>query len=324
MVKAMMRQEDRPRLTRILEALGIGRSAWYRKPTSEEDRKPPGPAPKPIPPEVEGWVVDMATTNPWYGYRRIAVMCRRDGKPVNNRMCYRVMKLHGLLQKPRPRAAELHQTAKLYELLPTKPNALWQMDVTYIHIPGYGWWYAVTVIDYYSRYLLALHLTPSYCAAEVIAGLRKARAEAERIHGPLRERPFLVTDNGSSFLAKRFCAFIADGWSHVRIQYRTPQQLGLLERFHRTLKNEEVYWRIYDRPAHARERLAEFHIRYNTKRPHWALVPESGGDPVTPEEVYRDGVAVGIPKWQGWARDAKRKLDDLMAADAESHGRKAS
>ncbi len=117
----------------------------------------------------------MATANPWYGYRRIAVMCRRDGKRVNNRMCYRVMKLHGLLQKPRPRAAELHQAAKLYELLPSRPNALWQMDVTYIHIPTSGWWYAVTVIDYYSRYLLALHLTPSYCATEVIMALKLAR-----------------------------------------------------------------------------------------------------------------------------------------------------
>ena len=49
-----------------------------------------------------------------------------------------------------------------------------------------------------------------------------------------------------------------------------------------------------------------------------------GGDPVTPEEVYCGGVAVGIPKRQGWARDAKRKLEDLMAADAETNGRKAS
>ena len=31
----------------------------------------------------------------------------------------------------------------LFELLPQQPNELWQMDVTYIHIPGYGWWYAV-------------------------------------------------------------------------------------------------------------------------------------------------------------------------------------
>ena len=48
------------------------------------------------------------------------------------------------------------------------PNQLWQMDVTYIHIPGYGWQYAVTVIDYYSRYLLACYLTSSYCATEVL------------------------------------------------------------------------------------------------------------------------------------------------------------
>jgi len=31
------------------------------------------------------------------------------------------------------------------------------------------------------------------------------------------------------FLAKRFCAFIVDGWSHVRIRYRTPKQLRLLQ-----------------------------------------------------------------------------------------------
>jgi hypothetical protein len=29
--------------------------------------------------------------------------------------------------------------AKLFELLPQKANDLGQMDVTYIHIPGYGW-----------------------------------------------------------------------------------------------------------------------------------------------------------------------------------------
>ncbi|MEX0655302.1 MAG: hypothetical protein WD534_04250 [Phycisphaeraceae bacterium] len=40
--------------------------------------------------------------------------------------------------------------------------------------------------------------------------------------------------------------------SHVRTAYRTPTQLGLLERFHRTLKQEEVYWRLYESPADAR------------------------------------------------------------------------
>ncbi len=56
------------------------------------------------------------------------------------------MKRHGLLQKRKARAAEVYQTAKLFELLPSGPNGLWQMAVTHIHIPGCGRWYAVTVI----------------------------------------------------------------------------------------------------------------------------------------------------------------------------------
>jgi hypothetical protein len=128
----------------------------------------------------------MATENPWYGYKRIAVMCRRAGQAVRNRQAYRAMKDHGLLHKRRPRTPELYQAAKLYELLPRQPNDLWQM-------------YVITVIDYYSRYLLAAHFTSSYCAAEAIAALVLARAEAQRVHGPLEKRPFLVTDNGSSY-----------------------------------------------------------------------------------------------------------------------------
>jgi len=296
--------------------LGIARSSWYRLPVPQEQRGRPGPKPKPIPPEVEKAVYEMAKANPWYGYKRIAVMCRRAGRRVKNRQAYRVMKKHHLLQKRRCRKAELHQASKLYELLPLGPNELWQMDVTYVHIPGYGWWYAVTVIDYYSRYLLACHLTWSYSASHVIEALEQARGEAERIHGPLKKPAFLVTDNGSSFVSRAFHEYVRGDYSHVRIQYRTPTQLGLLERMHRTLKEEEIYWRIYDDPAHARQCLAEFRDRYNNRRPHWALIPEEGGDPITPEDVYVHGQVVQIPKWQGWAKEAKKRLEELMEADA--------
>lgn len=301
------------RLTRVLGNLGIATSSWYRRSVPQEQRKRPGPPPREIVPEVERWVLEMARANPWYGYKRIAVMCRRAGQPVKDRDAYRVMKKHGLLQRRRRRRkVELYQATKLYELLPKRPNELWQMDVTYVHIPGYGWWYAVTVIDYYSRYLLAARLTWSYCATEVIAALQDARAEAERLCGPLTKPPFLVTDNGSSFMAKRFSAHVRDLYAHVRIRYRTPAQLGLLERFHQTFKDEEIYWRLYDGPAHCRECIAAFRDRYNRLRPHWALVPEEGGDPVTPHDVYVSGMAIQIPKWQGWARGAKARLERLM------------
>ena len=312
----MTAEAENVRLTGVLGALEIATSSWYRQPIPEDERRRPGPAATPIPQEIVAAVVKMATENPWYGYKRIAIMCRREGVPVTDRQAYRVMKLHGLLQRRRPYKAELHQASKLYELLPQGPNELWQMDVTYIHIPGFGWWYAVTVIDYYSRYLLACHLTTSYSAGEAIRALKVAREEAERVCGPLKKRPFLVTDNGSSFIARRFRHFTKDLYAHVRIQYRTPTQLGLLERFHRTLKYEEVYWRLYDSPVHCRDCLEEFRQRYNHRRPHWALVPEEGGDPLVPEEVYREARSITIPRWQGWAKGAKKKLEKMLSEAA--------
>jgi transposase InsO family protein len=297
----------------VLRLVGAAPSSWHR-PAREGDKRRPGPQRRTVPEEFVRAVVTMATENPWYGYQRIAVMCRREGVAVTDRQAHRVMKDHGLLQKPKTRRAEVHQAAKLFELLPQGPNDLWQMDVTYLHIPGYGWRYAVTVIDYYSRYLLACYLTTSYSAVEAVHGLKLAREEAGRIHGPLTRRPFLVTDNGSSFLARRFGAYVHERFSHVRIQYRTPQQLGLLERFHGTLKREEAYWRLYENPSHARECLAEFRVRYNERRPHWALTPEEGGDVLVPHEVYADGRRIQIPRWQQWARAAQAKLEEMMTA----------
>ena len=101
------------------------------------------------------------------------------------------------------------------------------------------------------RYLLACHLAFSYSDSQVIYALRLAREEAERVGGPVTKRPFIVTGNGPFFTARKFVEFIREPYSYVRTQYRTPQQLGLLERFHKTLKIEEVYWRLYENPQHA-------------------------------------------------------------------------
>lgn len=80
----------------------------------------------------------MAKDNPWYGYKRIAAMCRRQDKllKLSDRPAFRVMRRHDLLQPKRtPRKAGLYQSSKLYELLPNGANELWQMDVTRF-LPG--------------------------------------------------------------------------------------------------------------------------------------------------------------------------------------------
>ena len=182
------------RTREVLRHLGIARSSWYAPPPKPE-RARPGPKPKSVPKALAEAIQAAAQQYPWWGYKRIAVVLRRQGIQVSNKQVWRVFKAEGLFQpKRKPRAAELYQAQKLYELLPRGPNELWQADVTYLHIPGYGWWYAVTVIDYYSRYLLALHLTASFSAVEVGFAVEQARAEAERLRGPLGKAPFLVTE----------------------------------------------------------------------------------------------------------------------------------
>jgi putative transposase len=146
---------------------------------------------------------------------------------------------------------------------------------------------------------------------EVGQALDEARAKVESIHGPLARQPFLVTDNGSSFIARRFAAYVREDFTHVRTQYRTPTQLALLQHFHQTLKRAEVDWRLYNDPQHARECLAELERRYNYDRPHWALVPEAGGDPLVPAEVYGEGRMTQLPKWRAWAREVKHRLDEM-------------
>lgn len=308
------------RLTHVLDALG-SRAAWYRcgAPSAAEGnaapRSPRGPSPRLADDHERHVVQTVAKACPWYGYKKIALICERLDEPIPRRKVYRVMREEGLLHRLRRRIDERarQEVQRLSELLPKRPNELWQTDVTYIPIPGYGWWYAVTVIDYYSRYLLALRLTYSYAAAEAAAALREAVAEATRIHGPLIRPVFLVTDNGSSFVARRFQDALGavqlggtgvSAFSQVRIGYRMPTQLGLLERFHKTLKREEVYWNLYADPRDARQKLEIFHERYNVARPHWALVAtEAASAPapvLTPHEVYVNGHRVNPPKWSRW------------------------
>jgi putative transposase len=313
---------DRPaRLTKVLDTIG-GQATWYRREAASRrpapTEKPParrGPAPSEIDPWEQHVVETVAKACPWYGYKKIALICQRLDEPIPRRKVYRIMKEAGLLHQRKRRIEERsrQELARLYQLLPKRPNELWQTDVTYIPIAGYGFWYAVTVIDYYSRYLLAMHFTHSYSAIEAGKALRQAVEEAERCRGPLTQPVFLVTDNGPSFIAQRFRDELArlritatgvSAFSQVRIGYRMPTQLGLLERFHGTLKAEEVYWNLYDDPRDARQKLAIFRERYNEARPHWALV---AADPTTaparvlmPHEVYVKDCKVNPPPWSRW------------------------
>jgi hypothetical protein len=93
------------RLNRVLAALGIARSVWYAKRLHAPKR--PGRKPKAIPELLAGEITALAERYPWWGYKRIAVVARRNRLAVSNKQGYRVFKAAGLLQKKRVREAAL-------------------------------------------------------------------------------------------------------------------------------------------------------------------------------------------------------------------------
>lgn len=283
----------RLRAREVLRWVGIPTATFYRHQTVDRARKGRrrGPDPAPVDDLLRQRIVETARKHHVLGYKKVHWILRREGVVVGRRVVYRVMREEGLLKMRKPRrVAREAARLRLRELQPTKPNQLWQMDVTYIHVPRYGFWYQIDVMDYFSRYLLAQRFTWSYSAAEGLRAIRQAVAEAERLHGTLREPVFLLTDNGSTFIAKRFGKGLkellteegADQLQHVRIGYRMPEHLGLLERFHGSLKAEAVWPNWFSDPVEARRVLLNYGEYYNYERPHWAHGLK------TPAEAYLD------------------------------------
>jgi len=94
------------------------------------------------------------------------------------------------------------------------------------------------------------------------------------LSGPLPERITLVSDNGPQFVSRRFRQWLsAEGnpFVHVRGRSHHPQTTGMVERYHQSLKYEEIWLNEYSDPLEARRRIGLYRLHYAYRRPHQAL-----------------------------------------------------
>jgi putative transposase len=280
-------EQSRLPVKRTLDKLGIPRATFYRwcdlyergGPEALDDRKPvPKRVWNRIPDAVREKIIALALDRPELSPRELAVTFT-DTKNyyVSEASVYRLLKAHDLITSP---AFIVIKAADAFKDKTSAPNQLWQTDFTYLKVIGWGWFYLSTVLDDYSRYIIAWKLCATMKAADVTDTLNLALKASGIETANLIQRPRLLSDNGSSYIANDLAQWLDKrNIVHIRGAPNHPQTQGKIERWHQTLKNR-ILLENYYLPGDLEAQVGAFIGHYNHHRYHESLKN------LTPAEVY--------------------------------------
>lgn len=158
----------------ILKRLGLTRARYreWRKRAERarlQDFDSVGVAYSAILPEEKDAVLSYALTHPKDGYRRLAwQMVDEDVAYMSPSSVYRILVDADLLYRWKRSYRSGEAPPK-----PTKPNERWHTDIMYLRLAD-CWYFLVTVLDAYSRYVVHWELLNSMTAADVRLVIQQA------------------------------------------------------------------------------------------------------------------------------------------------------
>jgi len=273
---------------RTLAELDVPRSTFYRWYRAYVERGPEAlaePDPKRrcfwnrIPQAERDQVVEVALARPELTPRELAWhITDAHGSFISESSVYRILKDFDLVTSP----SYVVLSAKDRFDQPTRRvHELWQTDFTYFKVVAWGWYYLLTVLDDYSRYIVAWKLVTGMSSGDVKEVLDEAIAATGVAGVEVRHRPRLLSDNGPCFISRELGTYLeTHAIAHTRSKPYHPMTQGKIERYHRTLKNVlllQNHWL----PGALEQEIARFVKYYNHERVHESLRN------LTPADVYR-------------------------------------
>lgn len=281
---------------RTLEELDVPRSSFYRWYKRYQEEGYDGLANRPpnsrrfwnkIPDCEKQRVIDVALAKPELTPRELAwEITDSRGAFISESSVYRILRDYDLVSSP---AYIVLSASDEFKHKTSRVNQLWQTDFTYFKIIGWGWYYLSTVLDDYSRYIIAWLLTKTMAADDVKKTLQLAINKTGVSGVEVRHRPRLLSDNGPCYLAGELGDYLDQhGIEHTRGRPYHPMTQGKIERYHRTMKNV-INLEHYYLPWQLEYKISEFVQYYNHQRVHESL------DNLTPADVYH-GRAAQIAK----------------------------
>ena len=229
-------------------------------------------------PEEESKILAQARASPELSARQLACMIvDAEGLYVSESTVFRILKREGLIK---PAEVVGFKAGKEYHRKTKRPNELWATDCAHLKVVDWGWYYLVTVIDDFSRFILAWDLKSDMAAGSLIDVVQQAVDSTGMTDVPVENRTVLLSDNGPGYLSRQFSQYLRlVGIRHIVASPYHPQTNGKIERYHRTIKGE-INLVHYGMPVELKEAIKEFVEYYNYRRYHEGL-----GD-VTPYAVY--------------------------------------
>ena len=267
--------------------LDINRSTfykWYRRyqeggcEAPANRFRPPKQFWNEIPPWERQRVVEIALEHPEKSPRELAwYITDNQGYYISESTVYRILKAHDLVTSP------VYTVVSALNKFPQPtraPNELWQTDFTWFKVAHWGWYYLCTILDDYSRYILACQLCIGMSAEEVKQTIETA-IQFTGIRNPkVMSRPRLLSDNGPCYLSKALREYLEEeGILHTRCKPYHPMTQGKIERYHRSMKNILLLENYYS-PDELENQIGLFVDYYNNHRYHEAL------NNLTPADVY--------------------------------------
>jgi transposase len=149
------RQNGR-RAGEVLATLGMKRATYDRwKQGANREAGSPRRRTLALLPEEQRRIDEVKATHPSYRHRRIQGVLQAEGCSVSASAVYGHLKRRNQIEPYARREAPWKQPR--YEI--RQRNLLWGGDWTRLSI-GYVRWYLLTIIDWFSRYLIAFDLVP--------------------------------------------------------------------------------------------------------------------------------------------------------------------
>lgn len=260
-------------MVRKCELLFINRSNMYyaKKEISESDVI------------IMNEMCDIYMKCPFYGYRRMTVILKRNGYVINHKRARRLMKMARLkavypLKKTITKNKEhIVYPYLLKNMTINRPNQVWCVDITYIKIKT-GFIYLVCIIDAFSRKIMGWSISIFLDTQSSLEALHMAITQA------IPE--YLNSDQGVQYTSRPW----TEELQKLSIQISMVGKgrwadNPLIERFWRTIKYEHVHLHSFDTVQEARVAIVEFINFYNQDRPHQAIGYK------TPNEYYNENIA---------------------------------